>query len=88
MRTIYKYQLDLVVTQVVMLPKGAEILTVQKQFRSLGTETMCMWALVDPDAKAEPRTIFIQGTGFEIHADFKRYIATVQDGPYVWHVFE
>lgn len=44
-RTIWKYPLAITDTQNVMMPEGAEILSAQMQ-----GDTLCLWALVNPDA--------------------------------------
>jgi hypothetical protein len=67
------------------MPKGAEILTAQVQ-----NKTICLWAMVDPEAPKETRMIEIAGTGTTIIDPDgpRKYIATVQVGPYVFHLFE
>lgn len=87
MKTIWKYVLlkgfD---HHIIIMPKGAQLLTVQMQ-----GSAMCLWALVDPLAPKEPRTIDIIGTGWDAE-DFsnRRYICSVQmeAGALVWHIFE
>lgn len=88
MTAIYKYRLEITETQVVSMPKGAQILTAQMQDGYL-----CLWALVNTDKKSAMRSIVICGTGNPIPSgeDFTqthRYIATVQEQEFVWHVFE
>lgn len=82
MKTIWKYQLDVTDRQRLYMPKGAEILCVQNQ-----GGVLCLWAKVDSGAKPEERVIVIVGTGRPIHRDLK-YIGTVQQVAFVWHVFE
>jgi len=65
------------------MPKGAEIIYTDWQ----GSRA-CFWALVDPDEEKEQREFYVVGTG---HGDaFKgdRHIATLQEGSFVWHIFE
>lgn len=84
-KRIFKYELSVDGTNISM-PVGAEILTVQSQNR-----TLCLWALVDPEAAKEIRYFEVFGTGHPIGYDAgvsREYIATVQDGGFVWHVFE
>lgn len=86
---IWKYPLAMADQQVVAMPFNADILTVQDQHDGLQ-----LWAIVDPDAERETRTIEIIGTGNpmpELGDDLARtHIATVQTrgGSLVWHVFE
>lgn len=87
MKTIFKYQLKVTDAQLLFLPKGAEILTVQVQ-----NNIPCLWALIDPNEIAkEQHYIETYGTGTPINIEAeKRYIATYQlaGGMLVWHVFE
>ena len=82
---IYKYPLVIKCSQEIALPEGAKILTFQMQDRS-----PFIWALVDPDASLESRTFRVVGTGHELWPDEGSYdhVGTVQQGPFVWHLFE
>lgn len=84
MGLIYKYPLRLTDTQNVVMPRGARILTVQMQ-----NAVPTLWAEVDPtDSVGEQRHITIIGTGNGHTSPHSLYLGTVQDGPFVWHVFE
>ncbi len=82
---IFKYPLDLTSPNIMGMPVGAEILTVQIQRGDI-----CLWAKVDPDAELEDRQFVVYGTGHTIKAGNDSYIGTVQmaHGALVWHVFE
>jgi len=84
MRRIFKYPLDIVGIQLVSMPVGAELLTVQMQ-----QGVPCLWALVEDSAPKEDRVIYFRGTGHEA-PDFKKdeHIATFQERAFVWHVFD
>lgn len=82
-RHIYKYTLKITDTQVVEMPEGAGILTVQMQHGNL-----CLWALVKPELPTQSRYIRIIGTGNPVPDESLSYIATAQAGPLVWHIFE
>lgn len=83
MKTIYKYTLALTDTQVIRLPKGAEILSIQEQHGHI-----CLWAVVDTDAEKVERFVDIVGTGNPMLTDMRTsFVATVQQGVFVWHVF-
>lgn len=85
MKVIYKYPLGYRnLFMQLQLPIGAEILSVQYQ-----NEGMYLWAVVESRAVVELRSFYILGTGMEVpnHVNLK-FIATVQQGAYVWHVFE
>lgn len=87
MKKIFKYTFLIVRDIQLVLPKNAEILSVQ-----LHDGEPCMWALVDPDAATETRYFKIHGTGHEVTAiepyQQRIHISTFQDGEYVWHLFE
>ena len=75
MKTIWKLRIPATDKQVISVPGGAQ----------------CLWALVDPEAKREPRTIEIFGTGDPMPDFYERkYIGTYQlaGGSLVFHVFE
>jgi hypothetical protein len=83
--TVYKYQLtDNPETQL-ELPTGAEILKVDIQGNSL-----FLWAMVNPGAKKETRTVEVFGTGHHMPDLNRRFINTffAQDGAFVFHAFE
>lgn len=84
--TIYKYPLEIKDEQVVMLPTGAKILTVQAQM-----DKPCIWAMVNPTAPNNMAlTIRIFGTGHTIKdSDSLEYIGTFQiyGGRLVFHAF-
>ena len=85
MKTIYKYPLEgYVERQIIEMPEGAEILTVQVQ-----DGTPCIWALVTPLNKIVEKTVYMIGTGHKISTDKGDYVATVQayDGSLILHVF-
>lgn len=82
--TIWKYTIEIADVQVLMLPAGARILTVQIQHG-----TVCAWAVVDPEALLVARKLFIVGTGHPTDLNESDiYLGTVQQGGFVWHVFE
>ena len=88
-KIIYKYPLAVKNFQEVLLPIGAELLTVQAQ-----GETACMWALINPnETQKETRNIEIFGTGHPIGYDMginRKHISTFQihGGQLVYHAFE
>ena len=84
MKTIFKYPLSVTDTQVLKMPKNADVFSAQFQ-----GEQLCVWGLVDTEAELEDREFRIFGTGqpFEVLGMF-RFVDTVQQGDYfVWHVF-
>lgn len=86
---IWKYPLALIDSpQLVEMPEGARILSVQEQ-----QNRICVWALVDPEAKKVSRKFHIFGTGNQLDAsgvEWFQFLGTVvmSLGVFVWHVFE
>ena len=87
-KTIWKFQLEVLDTQFIWIPKNAEILSVQNQ-----NEVPCMWALVNPTEEREEKCFEIFGTGHDVHCDMgvdRKFIGTfqMQNGSLVFHIFE
>lgn len=83
MRTIYKYQLNLIVSQYYDLPVQAEPLSVGIDPQG----QLCLWALIDIDAGLESRIIRIIETGNPISYDQGTFIGTVKQDQFIWHIF-
>lgn len=82
MRVIFKYEL----MDETLLPKGAVVLKAGMQ-----GGIMYIWALIDPNEREfTKRGFLVVGTGqpFEHHYLGYRFIDTIFDGPFVWHVWE
>lgn len=90
MKTIYKYQIVTAnsMHQKIPMPEGAVILSVGEQGGGV-----FVWALVDTDSPPEGRSFSVFGTGqplpsnFDLEAMAQAHIGTVQQGPFVWHIF-
>jgi len=80
---VYKYILDLTDRQVVSMPQGAVLLSVQNQH-----EDIVLWANVDPQAPMGGLEIVMCGTGHE--APNMPHVGTVQlqGGDLVLHIFQ
>lgn len=90
MKTIWKFPLTVTDVQIVMMPPGAEILSVEIQ-----GGIICLWALIDVKKETQlevPHQIEIVGTGNPMqqidHWLSRKFIGTVQQGQFVWHIFE
>lgn len=90
MKTIYKYPIQVITENLVIMPKGADILTVQVQ-----KGIPFIWALVDKEQEnQETKIIEVFGTGHDIHElmhrQTRKYIDTFQlhQGELIFHVFE
>jgi len=84
---IWKYELTTSDRQSVMMPKGAQILSVQVQ-----NHTPCLWVLCDEMAAQVQRQVLTLITGTQIapeDAD-NQFVGTYQmnDGSFVGHVFD
>lgn len=82
---IFKFPIELTDRQTVEMQKGAHILSCQEQ-----KGVLTIWAIVDPNAEKVERNIAIVGTGRADYPDTPRtkFIATVQQGDFVWHIFD
>lgn len=83
MKTIYKYPIDLDAEFSLLLPQGAQVLSIQQQRGDI-----FLWALVDKTAMKEERRFRTVGTGHSVPDGNLKHIATVQDSIFVWHFFE
>ena len=84
MEVIYKYPLQIMSgIQTVELPDKSKLLSAQMQGSSL-----CLWARVNPKFAKINRHFRVIGTGQEFNSVGLEYVATIQDAPFVWHLFE
>lgn len=82
MKVIYKYELR----RMVLLPKNAIVLKAGMQ-----DNTMFIWALIDLNEQSHiERTFEIIGTGHPFEHEYlkHRFVDTIFDGPFVWHIWE
>ena len=70
--------------QVVEWPAGAEIVACQMT----PGEQLCLWYLHAGAEERQARTFLVYGTGHPIQGGPLEHVGTVQQGPFVWHVFE
>lgn len=84
MKTIWKFELHIDEPVTLLMPVGAEVLTVQAQ-----GDIPCIWAIVDPNAETETRRFYVRGTGHPLR-EVGRYVDTFQlnGGALVFHLFE
>lgn len=87
MKTIYKYPIEITDEQIILMPAGAIMLTVQVQ-----NGNPFIWAMVDTEARMEDVPIRVHGTGHPIcESSNLEYIGTFQSmygGNLVFHVFK
>lgn len=82
MKKIYKYPIKVSRETIIDIPHGAKFLTAQNQ-----CDSIVLWALVDPDVKMERKMVLVVATGEDAYVPAADYLATVQIGDLVWHVF-
>lgn len=83
--TIWKYDLKPSTHQLIEMPKGARLLTVQGQHSGV-----CLWAIVNDEAEVEKRAFGVYPTGGDAPGALAIYLNTVQlqGGVLIFHVFE
>lgn len=85
MRAIWKFNLQMLQTQVVEMPDRAELLSVRVQH-----DELMVWALVDPEARKVERPFMLYATGEPLpDGPMGVFVGTVmfQGGDYVFHVY-
>lgn len=82
-RKIWKHELDITDTQEVMMPRGSFLRAVQWQ-----NGVPCLWTEGDTALPSEPRLICMYGTGHPMPDDPGMYVATIQTGGLVFHVYD
>ncbi len=85
MRTIWKYDLTSQMTTV-EVPEGGVVIHVDVDNK---TDRPCVWIYVETEHKTVSRRFAIFGTGHAMPDNLQHgYMGSVQQGPYVWHVWE
>lgn len=82
MTTIHKQPLLIQEEQEINMPAGSAVLDIQIQNGQL-----TMWYLCDITRPIVSTTFRIFGTGIPADVKHFHHIATVQQPPFVWHVF-
>jgi hypothetical protein len=83
MKQIWKFPIGNEAQATIKMPIGASILRIAVQKDS----GLCIWAFVDPELALEDRSFKLFGTGHNVPGNFA-YVGTVDEGPFVWHLFE
>ncbi|PHS13499.1 MAG: hypothetical protein COA78_07105 [Blastopirellula sp.] len=83
---IFKYGIEIVNHQILSMPEGAQILSVQEQMGQIQ-----LWAIVEPNNALQEYALCIFGTGRQMPSDMSNFvhIDTFQQagGALVWHIF-
>ena len=85
MTTVHKYKLFTSEKQLLVLPVGSKILSVQEQYGEI-----VLYAMVDTSVReVDTHTIYVYGTGHRIEEMDIRFIGTVKlnAGTLMFHVF-
>lgn len=88
MMTIHKYVFEPAENLEIEMPGNAHVFNVGCQRGKL-----CLWAMVDTTKPMRRRRFLVYGTGHEVDSGLSlfdtasEHIGTVQQGPFVWHVF-
>lgn len=82
MKTIWKFPLTIDDEQVVEMPRSSVPLSV-----ALQDGTVCLWAEVITEFPLRKAHISIRGTGHAVPDEYERFMGSVQQGPFVWHIF-
>lgn len=90
MKTIWKFPTEFERKFTIRMPKGAEILCIQRDEKD---NTPCIWAIIDSTAELQERYFELFGAGHELYSDMgieRKYIGTYQyqNGQFVGHLFE
>lgn len=95
---IFKYPLEVTDEQVIEIPNGAKILTIQTQVTSgkesevpVTIERPCIWAMVNEQSGIGKKKIVMFGTGHPIESNKNlEYIGSFQihNGKQIYHAFE
>lgn len=86
--TIYKYEFQARDKVEIPTHKLEKILHFDAPYP--GSGKLCMWAIVNPDTDHEhdEHTFYIVGIGHDMPFDKSlEHLATVMDGPFIWHIF-
>jgi hypothetical protein len=87
--TIYRYAIE--VADDVRLPCAAtRVLSAARDRTAMDHHVgrLEVWAIVDTDEPGKFTTIHVRGTGHPLRGNEGRFIGTVIEGAYVWHLFE
>ena len=83
MKTIYKYPIKITDEQEITMPQGAKVIHAGRDPEG----TPCVWAQVDTEAKPEPVSILVYGTGNPMKYEPLAHVGSFNQGPFVWHVY-
>lgn len=85
MKTVWKFPLIFGDISLIEVPLGAEPLSVGRDPQG----NLSLWALVDPHEHRRTQIrLRIAGTGHPVYSAEPKFLGTIHDGDFVWHVFQ
>jgi len=84
-KVIYKYEFGINDDIKIETHENAQLLKI-----GIHNNIICFWYLIEPKDKPKRYKFKIVGTGQEFEHDYAklRFVDTVIDGGFVWHIFE
>lgn len=83
MRTIWKFKFNSITNPIIVMPKGAKIIKVDRKKGELS-----VWAIVDPNAMLVDHLIRVYRTGEILPEEPGQYLNTIEFLGHVWHLFD
>jgi hypothetical protein len=83
MKTVWKYQVPIGHQVTLEIPFGGIVVHTESQ-----DDVICLWVEVESSNPKAHRSFKVFGTGHEIQMPYAIHVGTVQQGPFVWHVYE
>jgi len=83
MKAIWKFEIPIESAFSLSMPRASEIIAFQTQ-----KNRAYIWAIVFTNMCSVLRKFEMYGTGYGLRPNPGRYIGTIQNGGYVWHLFE
>lgn len=85
MRTVWRYEIDLVVdaSPVMLVPSGPVVHVAARR-----PGVVELWVQVDPREPPAAREFVVVGTGHPAPDGFARHVGTALDRDLVWHLYE
>lgn len=84
MNAIWKFSLQIIGINLIKMPDPAKILSTDIQYGYI-----MIWVMVDTETKSsQKRKIVVHPTGNSPESIGGEFVGTVQEGGFVWHVFD
>ena len=83
MKQIRKHPFEIKDYITIAMPLGAKILKVDCQ-----NGQNCIWAMVETDNETVDYPFRVLGAGHPVSGIFDKHVATWQNPPFVWHMFQ